>query len=80
MLATIIAAEINIGRGFVVTALVGFCLVKLGGFPFQNWVLEIVETLPVEIFFMFLTVQKVLPLHLASFFASRWLLILSTAS
>lgn len=68
ILAIIIITEINLGRDIVLLVFRTFSLIKLGGFPFQNWVLEIIETMPLEIFFLFLTLQKALPLHLAYFF------------
>ena len=80
MLATLIITEISLGRDILLLIFRVFSLIKLGGFPFQNWVLEIIEALPMEIFFLFLTLQKVLPLHLIYFFTPRLLLSLTVFS
>jgi len=78
MLAMIIITEMNLGRDITLLVFGTFSLIKLGGFPFQNWVLEIIETMPIEIFFLFLTLQKALPLHLVSYFTPHAFLILSS--
>jgi len=76
----LIITELSLGRDVVISRFSFFSLIKLGGFPFQNWVLEIIEALPIEIFFLFLTLQKVLPLHLTYFFTPRLFLLLTVVS
>jgi len=80
MLLALMLSELSLGEDLIIAAFRILSLIKLGGFPFQNWTIEIVDTIPIELLFIFLTLQKVLPIHLLSFFTPRLLFTCAVTS